>query len=117
MSSSVAGAEMTTFFAPASTGIVPQLVVPFALWPLATSSMSLGASFAPWQLVTYAFLHGSLLHLAFNMFAQRVSGPVIRMAQLWQDFQQVRIAIERLGDLGADRHRGNDAGAIGRMCS
>jgi subfamily B ATP-binding cassette protein HlyB/CyaB len=37
--------------------------------------------------------------VAFNMFAQRVSGPVIRMAQLWQDFQQVRIAISRLGDV------------------
>jgi ATP-binding cassette, subfamily B, bacterial HlyB/CyaB len=37
--------------------------------------------------------------VAFNMFAQRVSGPVIRIAQLWQDFQQVRIAVERLGDV------------------
>lgn len=37
--------------------------------------------------------------VAFNMFAQRVSGPVIRLAQLWQDFQQVRIAIARLGDV------------------
>jgi len=37
--------------------------------------------------------------VAFNMFAQRVSGPVIRMAQLWQDFQQVRLSIERLGDV------------------
>ena len=37
--------------------------------------------------------------IAFNMFAQRVSGPVIRMAQLWQDFQQVRISMERLGDV------------------
>jgi ATP-binding cassette, subfamily B, bacterial HlyB/CyaB len=37
--------------------------------------------------------------IAFNMFAQRVSGPVIRMAQLWQDFQQVRISIQRLGDV------------------
>ena len=37
--------------------------------------------------------------VAFNMFAQRVSAPVLRMAQLWQDFQQVRIAIERLGDV------------------
>lgn len=37
--------------------------------------------------------------VAFNMFAQRVSGPVIRMAQLWQDFQQVRISIDRLGDV------------------
>jgi len=37
--------------------------------------------------------------VAFNMFAQRVSGPVIRMAKLWQDFQQVKIAIDRLGDV------------------
>lgn len=37
--------------------------------------------------------------VAFNMFAQRVSGPVIRMAQMWQDFQQVRISVERLGDI------------------
>ncbi|MDT8760220.1 type I secretion system permease/ATPase [Sphingomonas psychrotolerans] len=37
--------------------------------------------------------------VAFNMFAQRVSGPVIRISQLWQDFQQVRIAVERLGDV------------------
>ena len=37
--------------------------------------------------------------VAFNMFAQRVSGPVIRMAQLWQDFQQVRVSVERLGDV------------------
>lgn len=49
-----------------------------------------------------AVIEGSLTVgglVAFNMFAQRVSGPVIRMAQLWQDFQQVRIAIERLGDV------------------
>lgn len=37
--------------------------------------------------------------VAFNMFAQRVSGPVVRMAQLWQDFQQVRISVDRLGDV------------------
>ena len=37
--------------------------------------------------------------VAFNMFAQRVSGPVIRMAQIWQDFQQVRISVDRLGDI------------------
>ncbi|MET3825512.1 subfamily B ATP-binding cassette protein HlyB/CyaB [Sphingomonas sp. PvP055] len=37
--------------------------------------------------------------VAFNMFAQRVSGPVIRLAQLWQDFQQVRISVARLGDI------------------
>jgi subfamily B ATP-binding cassette protein HlyB/CyaB len=37
--------------------------------------------------------------IAFNMFAQRVSAPVIRTAQLWQDFQQARISIQRLGDV------------------
>lgn len=37
--------------------------------------------------------------IAVNMFAQRVSGPVIKLAQLWQDFQQVRVALRRLGDV------------------
>jgi membrane associated rhomboid family serine protease len=57
-------------------GLVPQLVVPFALWPIA-SSASGGAPFAPWQLVTYAFLHGGLLHLFFNMFALYMFGSAI----------------------------------------
>ncbi|MGL4313773.1 MAG: type I secretion system permease/ATPase [Sphingomonas sp.] len=37
--------------------------------------------------------------IAFNMLAQRVSGPVIRMVQLWQQFQQVRLSVDRLGDV------------------
>lgn len=37
--------------------------------------------------------------VAFNMFAQHVTGPVLRLAQLWQDFQQVRLSIDRLGDV------------------
>jgi len=37
--------------------------------------------------------------IAFNMMAQRVSGPVLRLAQLWQDFQQVGISMQRLGDI------------------
>jgi membrane associated rhomboid family serine protease len=57
--------------------VVPGLVVPFALWPLATASLGQGVSFMPWQVVTYAFLHGSLLHLAFNMFALYMFGAAI----------------------------------------
>ena len=37
--------------------------------------------------------------IAFNMLAGRVSGPVLRLVQLWQDFQQAGIAIARLGDI------------------
>lgn len=37
--------------------------------------------------------------VAFNMLAGRVAQPVLRMSQLWQDFQQVRISIDRLGDI------------------
>ncbi len=37
--------------------------------------------------------------IAFNMMAQRVAAPVLRLAQLWQDFQQVGISMLRLGDI------------------
>ena len=37
--------------------------------------------------------------VAFNMLAARVAQPVLRIAQLWQDFQQTRISIARLGDI------------------
>ncbi len=37
--------------------------------------------------------------VAFNMLAGRVATPVLRLAQMWQDFQRVSISIERLGDV------------------
>jgi subfamily B ATP-binding cassette protein HlyB/CyaB len=37
--------------------------------------------------------------IAFNMFAGRVSGPILRLVQVWQDFQQARVSIDRLGDI------------------
>ena len=40
---------------------------------------------------------GSLV--AFNMLAGRVSAPILRLSQLWQDFQQIRISVDRLGDV------------------
>ncbi len=35
----------------------------FALWPLQ-------GGFEPWQIVTYAFLHASGLHIALNMYGR-----------------------------------------------
>jgi len=37
--------------------------------------------------------------VAFNMLSGRVAAPILRLAQLWQDFQQFRISIDRLGDI------------------
>lgn len=40
------------------------LFLNFALWPLGSSF----PSFMPWQLLSYGFLHGDIMHIAFNMF-------------------------------------------------
>jgi ATP-binding cassette, subfamily B, bacterial HlyB/CyaB len=37
--------------------------------------------------------------VAFNMLAGRVAQPVLRLAQIWQDFHQARISVARLGDI------------------
>jgi membrane associated rhomboid family serine protease len=55
----------------------------FALWPGSGAGLGVLPWAAPWQLVTYSFLHGSVMHLAFNMFGvwmfgaelERVWGP------------------------------------------
>ncbi len=45
----------------------------FALWPLGSPE------FEPWQLLTYAFLHGSLAHIFFNMFALFMFGRALEL--------------------------------------
>jgi membrane associated rhomboid family serine protease len=49
------------------------LVQRYALWPI-------GAGFAPWQIFTGAFLHGSLMHLAANMLGLFVFGRDVERA-------------------------------------
>ncbi len=46
------------------------LLGPLALWPF-------GPQFWPWQILTYGFLHGSLMHLLFNMFGLYMFGSDI----------------------------------------
>jgi len=57
-------------------GATGDLLVSLALWPFGASQFA-GVGFAPWQLVTYAFLHGSVLHLFFNMLALYMFGGAI----------------------------------------
>ncbi len=54
------------------------LILPFALWPLGPDVSGIG--FRPWQILSYGFLHGNLLHLGMNMFALYMFGaPVERL--------------------------------------
>ena len=46
----------------------------FALWPL-------GGGFMPWQVATYAFLHGSFMHLFFNMLGLWMFGA--ELERVW----------------------------------
>jgi membrane associated rhomboid family serine protease len=55
----------------------PLLIAYFALWPLHIGAGIDSAGFAPWQLVTYSFLHGNLMHLLFNMLALYMFGSDI----------------------------------------
>ena len=50
----------------------------------------------------HAVIDGSLTvgqFIAFNMLAGRVSGPILKVVQLWQDFQQAGISVRRLADI------------------
>jgi membrane associated rhomboid family serine protease len=69
---------------PVAIGILAVCVVVFllnnisaqlALWPLYSNY------FQPWQLISYAFLHGSFNHLFFNMFALWMFG--LPVEKIW----------------------------------
>ncbi len=60
--------------------LAPGFLVPFALWPVDAGRLTNGqVDFQAWQVVTYAFLHGDLVHLAFNMFALYMFGSAIEL--------------------------------------
>ncbi|WP_333844710.1 rhomboid family intramembrane serine protease [Pelomicrobium sp.] len=82
-------ANTAVFLLQLATG--QQLVMSFALWPLAGDGSfgpDVGGGFQLWQLVTYSFLHGGIAHLFFNMFAlymfgselERLFGPRFYLA-------------------------------------
>jgi membrane associated rhomboid family serine protease len=61
-------ANVVVFLLQSSTG--GELEAWFALWPLSHG-------FAPWQIVTYGFLHGGLAHIFFNMLGLYMFGSDI----------------------------------------
>ena len=67
------------------------LIVWFGLWPFHTPE-AYGAGFMPWQVITYGFLHGGLMHLGFNMLALYMFGGQLEMV-----FGQRRFLVYYLG--------------------
>lgn len=61
------------------------MIAGLALWPLR-------ANFMPWQLLTYAFLHGSIAHLAINMYALWLFGRELEMLMGYRSFLQLYFA-------------------------
>ena len=68
-----------------SASLINKIVTVLILWVGAT--LVIGGKLTVGQLI------------AFNMIAGRVSAPILKLVQLWQDFQQAGISIERLGDI------------------
>jgi len=66
-------------------GIVSKLSTVGLLW--LGSVLVIGGDLSVGQLV------------AFNMLAGRVAAPILRLSQLWQEFQQVRVSIKRIADI------------------
>lgn len=58
----------------------PEIVRVFGLWPPGS-----GGAFHVWQLVTYSFVHGTPLHLAFNMIAVWMFGAALE--KRWGDLR------------------------------
>lgn len=67
------------------------LIIWFGLWPFHTPP-GFGASFMPWQVISYGFLHGGLMHIGFNMLALYMFG-----GQIEQVFGARRFLIYYLG--------------------
>ncbi|MEZ5729035.1 MAG: rhomboid family intramembrane serine protease [Burkholderiaceae bacterium] len=86
------------------------LLYSFALWPLDTGL------FRPWQLVSYAFLHGGLTHLAFNLFGvwmfgsdlERVWGP-----RRFAAFYAASVLVAAVAQLLVTSAMGSDAPTVG----
>lgn len=76
------GLNILGFIAQGSYG--DRIVADFALWPLGefySAELDRTVGFQPWQIVTYAFLHGGIGHIAFNMLGLYMFGLQVEREQ------------------------------------
>lgn len=61
--------------------LAPEVLEYFKLWPVNEAASAAGYGFQPWQLLTAGFMHGDLMHLAFNMLALWMFGSALE--EVW----------------------------------
>ena len=82
---------------------------PLALWPV-------GGGFAPWQLVTYGFLHGGYSHIFFNMFAIYMFGSALEQffgTRFYVTLYFVSVVVAGLTQIGVDALLGSPYPTLG----
>jgi subfamily B ATP-binding cassette protein HlyB/CyaB len=84
---------VTTSLSVANIGVLATACVTFLNKSVTALILWVGAI----QVINHDLSVGQLI--AFNMLAGQVSTPILRLAQMWSDFQQVGISMARLGDI------------------
>jgi subfamily B ATP-binding cassette protein HlyB/CyaB len=86
-------AYVRTSFDAGISGAVGQSLIQYTSKVTTALTLFIGAQ----SVMEGAMTVGELI--AFNMIASQVVQPILRLSQLWQDFQQVQISVARLGDI------------------
>ncbi len=89
-------AQITGIWAGQGIGLVQKITSALVLWWGVTLVMD--GALTPGGLV------------AFNMLSGHVTQPILRLAQIWQDFQHTLIALKRVGDILNEPEESNSAG-------
>lgn len=101
-------ANVAIFFLVQQLG--PDIIGQFALWPWSSGQ------FRPWQVLTYAFLHGGLTHLAFNMFGLWMFGAELERvwgARRMVHFYLASVLVAALAQLLVTAYLGSGAPTVG----
>lgn len=80
-------------FKASMSGALGQTVIELVTKLVAACILYFGAQ----EVINGSLTVGGLI--AFNMISNQTIQPVLRISQLWQDFQQVQVSVERLGDI------------------
>ncbi len=86
-------AYVRSAFSAATLAMIGQNAIQYCSRATMAITLLLGA----WAVMDGKMTVGELV--AFNMIAGQVTQPILRLSQIWQDFQQMQVSVDRLGDI------------------